>query len=366
MVIVSTSYYNTLTCKEPREWLSRIAFYTGILESLGAHHQVHSIEQIDYTGSLQLNGVNYHFINSGKQKNYRPFKLHRFIKSLAPGAVLVNGFIFPWQVMLLRWALGKKVKILLLHRGERPPAGFRKQLHRLAGSGIDGYLFTSFAQGEEWMSAGCITDRKKIFEVIQASSVFTREDKTLARQKLNLPDSRLYLWVGRLDENKDPLTVAAGFIQFLRHNPGARLFMIFQQDELLPALQEIISREADKIILVGPVEHPKLQDWYNAADFIISGSKHEGSGIAVCEAMSCGCIPILTRIPSFIKMTGPGKCGLLYEPGSVGDLSAALIKSRQVNIEEEAEKTYLQFSAALSFNAIAKKINDIISPVKIA
>ena len=103
-----------------------------------------------------------------------------------------------------------------------------------------------------------------------------------------------------------------------------------------------------------------MQQWYNSAHFIISGSHYEGGGTSVSEAMSCGCIPIVTNISSFRRMTGPGKCGLLYEPGNEKELLDALLKTKELDIEEERKKVLQQFNEELSFNAIAEKITRIV------
>ncbi len=120
----------------------------------------------------------------------------------------------------------------------------------------------------------------------------------------------------------------------------------------------------DAIQLIGKVEHSKLQYRYSSADFIIAGSHHEGSGVAVIEALSCGCIPILTAIPSFNKMTGPGKCGLTYKVGSETELLNVLMKTIQMDIEKERDRTLKQFNKELSFEAIAGKIEDLITALK--
>jgi glycosyltransferase involved in cell wall biosynthesis len=114
------------------------------------------------------------------------------------------------------------------------------------------------------------------------------------------------------------------------------------------------------IKLVDNIVHEELQNWYNSADFIISGSHYEGSGIAVCEGMSCGCIPIVTSIPSFTKMTGPGKCGILYTAGNETALLNALLKTKTLDIAAEKNKVLQQFYEQLSFSAIAKKLSNII------
>ncbi|MFN8242455.1 MAG: glycosyltransferase family 4 protein [Ferruginibacter sp.] len=365
MVIVSTSYFNTGSCTDPLQWLQRIRFYTGILDALATSHTVYSIEQIGYSGKLVRNDVKYHFLNFGKKKIYWPAKLHRHIRSLQPDLVLVNGFIFPGQVWLLRKKLGPRARIYLFYRGEQPPGGWRKILHRKAARAINGYFFSAAPQGLQWVQSGCIPDSRKIHEVIQASSFFRPGSKTVARKKLALPEGLLFLWVGRLDNNKDPLTVVKAFIQYLETGSAARLYLIYQEDHLFPEIQKLISASPlaqEAVIPLGRLAHEELEDWYRAADFFISGSHHEGNGIAVCEAMSCGCIPVLTRIPSFTKMTGNGECSLLYEAGNVQALLAVLLKIRELHIEHESKKALKYFSEELSFEAIAEKINAITAP----
>lgn len=370
MRIVSTSYTNTAGFKDPEAWLERISFYTGILEELAKQHDVESIEQINYSGMLERNGVKYHFLNFKRSKLYFPGELHGYIKKLKPDIVLLNGLIFPLQVMQLRLKLGKNVKIILLHRGEKPFRGIRGYLQKLADKRINAYLFTSAAFGNAWIKHGNISSQHKIHEVIQASSVFYPADKHAARSILAVTGSTVFLWVGRLDANKDPVTVVKGFIGFLKYQPTATLYMIYHTEQLLNEVSNLInsdSQAARSIKMVGKIPHRQLQTWFNAADFIISGSHHEGSGIAVCEAMSCGCIPVITDIISFRKMTGPGpqgpegKCGLLYRPGDDKDLLSALLKTTKMDMEKERNKTLQQFKQELSFEAIAKKIEQVIA-----
>ena len=364
MKIVNSSYVNTREFSDPEQWLGRINFYTGILEELSKEFEVHSIEQINYSGVLKRNGVTFHFLNFKKPKLYFPIKLHRCIKNIEPDIVLVNGLIFPLQIIQLRLALGKAVKIIVWHRSEKPFNGIKKYFQKLADRFVNAYLFTSSGFGEQWVGNGIIGDRKKIYEVMHGSSVFCCGDKAAARSLLSVQGSPVFLWVGRLNANKDPRTVVKAFIQFLKFRPETRLYMIFHTEELLKQVSSLVgsdSNATEAIKLVGRIPHQQLQSWYNAADIIISGSHYEGGGIAICEAMSCGCIPILTDIISFRKMTGPGKCGLLYEPGNAKALLKVLLQTVELDMEEEKRKTLQQFKEELSFEAIAKKINKVIN-----
>ncbi len=366
MKIVSTSYVNTKEYHEPEKWLQRISFYTGLLEELAKQYEVESIEQINYNGVVKKNGVTYHFLNFKKKKLRFPFALHRYIKKLNPDIVFVNGFVFPFQIMQLRKALGKTVSIIVLHRAEKPFSGIKRYLQKQADNEVNAYFFASNELGKDWIKKGIIKDAGKIHEVMQSSSIFYPEQRTAAKKILQINSEVAFLWVGRLDANKDPITVIKAFTRYLSIYPAAKLYMIYQQDQLLPELKKIIDagqQLKDSIILVGAMDHSQLQSWYNAADFIISGSHYEGSGISICEAMSCGCIPIITDIISFRRMTGPGKCGLLYQPGNEKDLLDTLLKTKELNLETERRKTLEQFHKELSFAAIAGKINKVISSI---
>lgn len=362
MRIVSTSYSKTEEFDNPPDWLKRISFFTGILDELAKQHEVISIERINYEGKFEQSGVQYFFIRQKKRTVRFPQRMHRLIKKLRPDVVFVNGLIFPLQVLQLRFALGRSVKIIGIHHAEKPFNGLKKKLQQLADNCINAYLFTSSEFGKEWVQNGNICFRKKIHEVMEASSVFYPADRNASRSLAG--GNPAFLWVGRLNANKDPLTVVKAFLRFQQKHATARLDMIYQTEDLLHEVKALMCQyenAGDVIRLIGKIPHEELQDWYNNADFIISGSHYEGSGVAVCEAMSCGCIPVVTNINSFRKMTGPGKCGLLYEPGNEEELLTVLLKTKNMDIEKERAKVLQQFKEELSFEAIAKKINTVIN-----
>ena len=364
MRIVNASYVNTPEFNDPEEWLKRISFFKGILEHLSGQYEVHSIEQINYKGYLAQNNVQYHFLNFRGFRLYFPWRLHRIIKKLRPDIIFINGLIFPLQVIQLRLTLGRTVKIILFHRSEKPLKGIRKYLQRFADRYISAYFFTSSEFGKEWIRNGNLSHKKKIHEVIGVSSIFFPMDKTVVKAKLAITGEPVFLWVGRLNQNKNPLTVVKAFIRFIEYRPGAKLYMIFQSTDLLHEIEALTGKEKrlrEAVRLVGKIPHDQLGNWYNSADFIISGSYYEGGGVAVCEAMSCGCIPILTDIISFRRMTGPGKCGFLYKAGHEEDLLSVLLQSQKLDMDKERVRALEQFRKELSFEAIAGKIHDVIT-----
>jgi glycosyltransferase involved in cell wall biosynthesis len=356
MKFVFASYISSDNYTDPAAWLERIKAYTGVLEAVAVNHEVISIEQINYEGDEVKNGVNYQFRKF--KRTYFPLKLNLYIRQQKPDVVFIHSLHFPLQVILLRLILGRKPKIIIQNHAEKPFTGIKKRLVRLAERSVNAYLFASRAMGLDWIAKGNLTSTKKIHEVMELSSFFHPIPKATARAKTGITEVNPFLWVGRLDQNKDPLTVIKGFLKFAAATPSACLYMLYHTEELLHEIQQLLSNEphAATIKLIGKVPNDELLYWHNSVDFIVAGSHYEGSGTAVCEAMSCGCIPIVTDIFSFRMMTDNGNIGLLYEAGSEVELLAALQQTNSLNISAEKEKALAYFNSTLSFEAIAGRI----------
>jgi glycosyltransferase involved in cell wall biosynthesis len=361
--IIHLSYVNPQPkYNDPEQWLARISFITGVFEAEARHAEVIAIYHIDCKTQINRRGVRYYFTALRRRQLMTPFSFHRFVRSIEPDAIIVHGLIFPLQVILLRWQMRAHVKLILQHHAERPFSDFRKYIQRFADRYVFAYLFAARELGHLWFEKKQIKDPQKIREVMGTSSDFEPIPRVVAREMTKVVDGKIYLWVGGLDSNKDPMTAASAFSEFSKGHTDVHLYMIYQTFELLDELEKFKTEHdrTDRIHLIGRVEHTKLQFWYNAADFIISSSHYEGSGIAVCEAMSCGCIPILTEIPSFRMMTNNKTIGWLYPAGDAIGLKRVLEESLRIDITLRRTQVLRFFQEELSFEANARKIRDII------
>ena len=360
MKYVFAGYVYTGDFNSPEAWLERIKAYTGILEALAKNNTVISVQQIDYEGEHNQDGVKYYFKRF--KSSYVPSRLHQFIKSQEPDVVIVQSFNHPLEVIQLRRSLSKRTRIIVHNHAELPFAGIKKRLQRLADKYVDAYLFASHNMGLGWVQKGNISSGDKIREVMEVSSAFMPMDKNIARQKTGVADGLICLWVGRLNDNKDPLTVLKAFLEFAELKPSARLYMVYHTEELLSEVKELIGKfpRKEAVILIGRVPHQELQYWFSSADIILSGSHYEGSGTAVCEAMSCGCMPIVTDIDSFRMITDNSRCGLLYEAGNSKALLNALHQVDKIDIAEKQQASLEYFKSNLSFEAIASRIQEVV------
>lgn len=351
--------YALVTGYDPESWLKRINFFVLLLERMAMEADTVSVHLMQHTKILERNKVKYHFLKCLKFQLAFPAALHRYIRDLRPDIVLIHGFHFPWQVSWLRLQLGSDVSIVVQHHSEVPLRHYKKFLQRLIDKTVSAYFFPSFEQAEPWVRAKQIESLGKVQEVMEVPSIFHPIDRAQARERSGVKEGVVYLWVGRFDSNKDPLTLVKAFISFARQNQKALLYVVFQSEELLGEINRVLQKASDvkdQIILVGKIGHEDLLYWFNSADFIISTSHYEGMGVAISEAMSCGCIPILTNIPSFRKMTENGTYGLLYGAGSADDLYEAFKKSEALNITSVRENVLYQYKMKLSAEAICEKM----------
>ncbi|HMJ69889.1 MAG TPA: glycosyltransferase [Cyclobacteriaceae bacterium] len=348
---------------DPVTWLARVAFASGVTEQMTRHATQTVIYNIHYKGDITRNGVRYLFPAFKRWQLVLPFEFNRYIKKLKPDVVIIHGLIFPWQVIMLRWIMGPSLKIVCQHHAERPFTDFRAFIFRLADRYVGAYLFASKEQGDLWVKARQISSPSKIHEIIGTSSIFRPADRNAARSVTGVTARTVYLWIGDLNKNKDPLLTARAFAKFAGNRADVGLYMIYQSNDLEHELKQVASGTSC-ISLIGRVDHKDLLHWFNSADYFISSSFYEGSGIAVIEALSCGCIPILTNIPSFVKMTNGGTIGRLFEAGDENGLRVALEDTFGIDREAESKHVLKYFEAELSFEANARKIIAVVNALR--
>jgi len=357
--LVELNYHCHTEYTRPEQVIAKHALSSGFIHFIKDKVELVLVKHLNYAGEARIENIHYRFFRSRNKFCYIPFKTHRFIKNERPDVILVQGFVFVLQVMFLRWKLGKDCVILVQHHGEKPFTGLKGFLQRRADACIDGYLFTSLDNATEWMNKKIITSRDKCYEVLSASSGFSLRDKAVCKTKLNMAGENNFLWGGRLNRNKDPITVIKAFEKYLDVNRLARLYMIYQTEELVTDIKTHIAGSEvlkNAVYLIGNIENRELEYWYNAADLYISGSHSEGSGYALVEAMACGCIPVVTAIPSFKKITCEGKYGILFEPGNADDLYNKLIDTNTLDKETYSRMVHAHAEENLSYKAVADQI----------
>ena len=332
--------------------------------------EVIAIKRFKSDRKLQLNGVLYYFIKDGFPGHPKawqfPLRLLKTVSSLEPDIVHLHGLFFSMQTFLLRLFLKKKTVIVIQHHGGPIPKGIRKSIHDLFNSVANAFFFTTIEQGKQWFEPKKTT--VKILPVMEGATFFDydnrlqnrdgcHQDKEIYRDKTGMKGSPVFLWVGRLDKNKDPLTVLSAFQILFNSCKNARLYMVYSGEQLLVDVKKKISDSdvlKDRVKLLGKIPHEEMDAYYCSADYFVLGSHYEGSGYALSEALRCGCIPIVTDIPSFRMMTNGGQLGALWEAGYPNSFVEAVNFVLCKSLDDERKACIDFFDKNLSFDAIAE------------
>jgi glycosyltransferase involved in cell wall biosynthesis len=86
------------------------------------------------------------------------------------------------------------------------------------------------------------------------------------------------------------------------------------------AIDLLRTEATPNVRFTGWVSDEELGDWYRRASAYVQASLHEGFGLAVAEAMLCGCIPVVTRAGALAEVVGDTGLHLLsQEPRAIAD-----------------------------------------------
>jgi glycosyltransferase involved in cell wall biosynthesis len=306
----------------PHEQLAAYPHNQRLLAVLARRHgvQPHAVWSSPHHAVIHDDGVVHHFGHD----------LGRIVRGLRPDVVHLNGLVFPRLALTLRAAAGRRALLVAQHHGEPPGRGRSRLAQRAARSVIDRYLFCGLpGQAEPWQRAGILRPDSAHFEVLEASTDLrpppadgpSETDSAAADDSDIETDTATIIWVGRLQEGKDPLTALDGFARFAAHRP-ARLWLVSPGGALEGVVRRRLPPGAE---LLGRLDHAELATAFARAHVVLSSSRHEGSGYAVIEAIACGCIPTLSDIAPHRAIGG----GLAhyFPPGDPVALAAALERS---------------------------------------
>ncbi|NJM80178.1 MAG: glycosyltransferase [Flavobacterium sp.] len=309
------------------------------------------------------------FQQEGNYKLYRYnfrdlIKCYYYFKQNKNSATLFHSFSFPIRFLILKYLLRNKVKWIIQHHAGEPSKNYIKSfIQKVAYSKADAYLFVSKKQAVNYIKKGLIKSNEQVYEVMECSNSFVLKDKLTCRKELGLEANRkVFIWVGGLDKNKDPMTMLKAIQLHKEKGYDFLVFMFFNKENLLEEVRHFIAENdlEETVFLKGKIDNYKLENWYNAADFFISCSFTEGSGVSMSEAIACGCIPVVSNIPSFEFMTDNGKIGLHFNKGSHTDLAQKLILLDNLDIESERIRVHRVFKDKSSYEAIGLSISSLI------
>ncbi len=259
---------------------------------------------------------------------------------------------------LLRQVLPRQTPMLIQDHGALPQSQLL-QLQRFFFRQVDAFLFAAPGQEISWLAHGVIPAANRCFFIMENSVDFQINNRALSRTRTGLFGDPVFLWVGNLNANKDPLTVLYGMEPVFAQLPGARMYLLYKEADLEQVVLSWLAARpslTSRIHLLGERPRAELAAYYNSANYFLLGSHKEGSGYALIEALACGCIPVVTDIPSFRRLTNGGRLGGLWTPGCADSLTDALqvvLKKDQV---AERQRVRRYFEQQWSFEALGNQM----------
>lgn len=326
--------------------------------------KVSAIVRFKKDAHLQRTGIDYYFVadSFGPQLRFWqvPQRMHGRVVEEKADVVHSHNF----NKVLQHYDLAKRLRpfntpLLLQNHAETPRFKLRSFLQKLLFRQIDGLLFCAKGQEEIWRQRGILSPATPIYYAMEGSTHFRVQDRQKARALSTWEGHPIFLWVGNLNANKDPLTILDAFEKVLPQIPQAQLYMVYRYDDLIDLVKKKIEGSSllrEKVHLLGPQKRSDLERLYNSADYFVLGSYREGSGYAAMEAMACGVVPILTDIPSYRMMTDQGRIGALWPAGNVAALVKAMEEVLEKPLEEQSVQVRAFFEQTLSYPTIAQQM----------
>jgi glycosyltransferase involved in cell wall biosynthesis len=136
------------------------------------------------------------------------------------------------------------------------------------------------------------------------------------------------LFVGNVAGNKGVDVVLDAFTRLAPEHSELALTIAGSADE--EAATELLERAAragvaDRVELLGFVEHDRLPGLYRSADVFAAPSRYEGGlGLVYLEAMACGLPVVAMAAGGTAEAVAPGETGFLLERGDAEETAAAI------------------------------------------
>lgn len=173
----------------------------------------------------------------------------------------------------------------------------------------------------------------------------------------------MFLSVGELNKNKNHIVVVRALADLKKKGLHTKYVICgvgSMKEELMKTAKQL--GYGDDLKLVG--YQLNTEQYYHAADFFIFPSLREGLGMALLEAMACGCCCLGNDTRGIEDLIVENKEDLLFKANSVQDTESKI--SRIVNNPNVWKYRIMQMDKVISFSSIRsqQKMLDIYNELK--
>ncbi|MCL1984315.1 MAG: glycosyltransferase [Methanomassiliicoccaceae archaeon] len=182
-------------------------------------------------------------------------------------------------------------------------------------------------------------------------------DGTVVRERYDLCDDKVVLYVGRLSYEKNIETV----IDALRSVENVKLLIVGKgpaKDHLERTAEA--AGVSERVIFTGFVSDDELPLHYAAADLFMTASRFETQGLTVLEALSCGLPVACIDEEVFTDLIKDNVNGFIFDGGAEGCAEAI---RRGVSCDDTIKRNARATAGSMSVDLCAKKLAELYEDV---
>lgn len=174
-----------------------------------------------------------------------------------------------------------------------------------------------------------ISKKDKIYNIYSGIDlkIFDKKNDRRFKKELKLEDNEMLIGaVGRLSDQKDPITLISAFNLVIKEIPNAHLVFVGDgplRNKITKMIKKL--KLTSKVDLIGNRDNP----WhvYHSLDLFVMSSIYEGLGRSITEALSCGVPVVCTAVEGVPEIVKNGETGFLVEPRDIEGLANSIIHS---------------------------------------
>ena len=207
---------------------------------------------------------------------------------------------------------------------------------------------------------------EKGYPVDHADIVYCGVEFELFKQKTEFQPPRKFIWVGRLAEDKDPMTTVRGFLK-ARKQSGLPLYLDVygrgEADYVQQLEAEIQQNDAGEAIRMKSATHEEMRQLYSDYDaYIFSSNWGEPFALTPLEAMSANLPVIMCPDGGDAELLEDGVNALQFTAGSPDCLSEAILRFLEIDDygEHMSQTARKQVEERYTIETMTQKIESIL------
>jgi 1,2-diacylglycerol 3-alpha-glucosyltransferase len=252
--------------------------------------------------------------------------------------VYAHQYPMTWLAYLARKFYG--IRYIYYDYGFAPPQTFSNFIERTywriftvlscwtAKSAVEAITISEYLQQQLKRDTGLTG--KIVYPQINTQRFHSRDDGPLIRQKYNIGNAPLVLYVGRISPTKGIHLLISAFILIQQKFDNARL-LIVGRHTFADYTAKLKGMAGSSVVFTGDISDEELSFCYAACDVYATATLWEGFNLPLVEAQAYGKPVVAFNLGPHVEVVQDGITGFLVPPEDTAAMAAAIIKLLENN-----------------------------------